>query len=299
MQKDPILKRFILLQFIIFSPLTLTNAMAENEPNAKQTVIMWHDGYYHALIRLAMQKTPSQGPVTIISVQNSAEFSRQNMSQKRMLNHLEAGEKLHIKAIGVTQERLDRFIPIRIPLLRGTLGIRVFLIHQDNQAAFSNINNYEDLSSNFIAGFGEQWSDINILRSNGLKVTGVVKPSLLPQMLSRKRFDFFPLEAQAAYSDEYLKYSNIQVEPNLAIYYNYPRYFFVSKKHKNLADRINRGLQIALIDGSFNRLFFEYNAPFLIESNLSNRTILKHLHNPDFPESEEEPDISWLYQDWQ
>lgn len=299
MQKDPILKRFILLQFIIFSPLTLTNAMAENEPNAKQTVIMWHDGYYHALIRLAMQKTPSQGPVTIISVQNSAEFSRQNMSQKRMLNHLEAGEKLHIKAIGVTQERLDRFIPIRIPLLRGTLGIRVFLIHQDNQAAFSNINNYEDLSSNFIAGFGEQWSDINILRSNGLKVTGVVKPSLLPQMLSRKRFDFFPLEAQAAYSDEYLKYSNIQVEPNLAIYYNYPRYFFVSKKHKALADRINRGLQIALIDGSFNRLFFEYNAPFLIESNLSNRTILKHLHNPNFPESEEEPDISWLYQDWQ
>lgn len=299
MQKDPILKRFILLQFIIFSPLTLTNAMAENEPNAKQTVIMWHDGYYHALIRLAMQKTPSQGPVTIISVQNSAEFSRQNMSQKRMLNHLEAGEKLHIKAIGVTQERLDRFIPIRIPLLRGTLGIRVFLIHQDNRAAFSNINNYEDLSSNFIAGFGEQWSDINILRSNGLKVTGVVKPSLLPQMLSRKRFDFFPLEAQAAYSDEYLKYSNIQVEPNLAIYYNYPRYFFVSKKHKALADRINRGLQIALIDGSFNRLFFEYNAPFLIESNLSNRTILKHLHNPNFPESEEEPDISWLYQDWQ
>ena len=299
MQKDPILKRFILLQFIIFSPLTLTNAMAENEPNAKQTVIMWHDGYYHALIRLAMQKTPSQGPVTIISVQNSPEFSRQNMSQKRMLNHLEAGEKLHIKAIGVTQERLDRFIPIRIPLLRGTLGIRVFLIHQDNQAAFSNINNYEDLSSNFIAGFGEQWSDINILRSNGLKVTGVVKPSLLPQMLSRKRFDFFPLEAQAAYSDEYLKYSNIQVEPNLAIYYNYPRYFFVSKKHKALADRINRGLQIALIDGSFNRLFFEYNAPFLIESNLSNRTILKHLHNPNFPESEEEPDISWLYQDWQ
>lgn len=299
MQKDPILKRFILLQFIIFSPLTLTNAMAENEPNAKQTVIMWHDGYYHALIRLAMQKTPSQGPVTIISVQNSAEFSRQNMSQKRMLNHLEAGEKLHIKAIGVTQERLDRFIPIRIPLLRGTLGIRVFLIHQDNQAEFSNINNYEDLSSNFIAGFGEQWSDINILRSNGLKVTGVVKPSLLPQMLSRKRFDFFPLEAQAAYSDEYLKYSNIQVEPNLAIYYNYPRYFFVSKKHKALADRINRGLQIALIDGSFNRLFFEYNAPFLIESNLSNRTILKHLHNPNFPESEEEPDISWLYQDWQ
>lgn len=301
MPQGPIKKGAFLLPLIISLTFIFQSELviSQNRDLNELKIIMWHDGYYHALIRLAMQKTPSEGSANIISLQYNTEFSRDKMTQKRMLSHLEKGEKLHIKAIGVTQERLNRFIPIRIPLLKGTLGIRVFLIHKDNQRAFSNIRSFADLQKNFVAGFGEQWSDISILRANGLNVSGVAKPSLLPQMLSRKRYDFFPLEAQAAYSDEYLNYTNIQVEPDLALYYVYPRYFFISKNQPELADRVNRGLQLALEDGSFDRLFFEYNAQFLIRSNLSNRKILKHLDNPNFPKSEKEPDISWLYSDWQ
>src|SRR5690606_10365438 len=46
------------------------------------------------------------------------------------------------------------------------------------------------------------------------------------------------------------------IEDRLMLHYHSPIYFFVNRKDKKLADRIHRGLQIAMADGSFDELFF-------------------------------------------
>jgi len=45
------------------------------------------------------------------------------------------------------------------------------------------------------------------------------------------------------------------IEQSLMLYYPAPIYFFVNSVDTELADRIARGLTIAINDGSFNELF--------------------------------------------
>jgi hypothetical protein len=49
------------------------------------------------------------------------------------------------------------------------------------------------------------------------------------------------------------------VESSLMLKYRAPIYFFVNAKNHSLADRIERGLRLAINDGSFDRHF--YNSP--------------------------------------
>ena len=46
------------------------------------------------------------------------------------------------------------------------------------------------------------------------------------------------------------------IEDSLMLHYPAPIYFFVNKKNTLLASRIERGLRIAMNDGSFDQLFF-------------------------------------------
>jgi hypothetical protein len=67
------------------------------------------------------------------------------------------------------------------------------------------------------------------------------------------------------------------IEESLLLNYPSPIYFFVNKNDKALADRIERGLTIAISDGSFDELFFSVEGfrKGWAELHSNNRKLLK------------------------
>jgi hypothetical protein len=74
----------------------------------------------------------------------------------------------------------------------------------------------------------------------------------------------------------------LAVEKQLLLYYPTAMYYFVKKGNTQLANQIEKGLTIAIADGSFDRLFYAFNQEFIEKSTLHARNIIT-LSNPHFP----------------
>ena len=74
------------------------------------------------------------------------------------------------------------------------------------------------------------------------------------------------------------------VEQGLLLYYPTAEYFFVSRQNTALAARLEKGLRLAIEDGSFDKLFREHpiNANAFGKANLLRRRIIR-LDNPLLP----------------
>ncbi|ABC27713.1 ABC-type amino acid transport/signal transduction systems, periplasmic component/domain [Hahella chejuensis KCTC 2396] len=217
-----------------------------------------------------------------------------NVTAARGLALLERGQ-LDVAFLPTTVDLERRFRAVKIPILRGILGYRVFLAHKHSLPALSLVKSLDDLRDRFVAGFGAQWSDIDILRGNRLKVEDSPQYGLLFDMLMEMRFDYFPRglnEAWKELEERQAQYPDLAVEPTLALYYPYPVYFFVGKGDETLARLIEKGLNAALEDGSFEQLFLTHHQSFLNRAQLPQRRVFL-LQNPTLPAGTEAPDTHW------
>ena len=233
-----------------------------------------HAQYYVHLLDLALEKTKGEGAFIISHTQKI-------MSQARSIVSLEQGVDINLMWTMTSKERESRLFPIRIPLIKGLLGYRVFLIRKSDQALFNNITTLDELNK-FKAGQGAGWPDTKILQSNGLKVITNTKFKLLFSMLERQRFDYFPRGISEAWSElEHNKDKGLMVEPTILLKYPAPMYFFVSRKNKALGERIEQGLLQAIHDGSFDDLFYSFPAHKAIfsQTNIEGRKQFE-LNNP-------------------
>jgi hypothetical protein len=232
------------------------------------------EAYAKGLLKLALSKVETeydwQEPVP-------------NTSEERIVNML-ADNQLDVVWYASTEGLEERFLPIRIPMYRGLLGYRVLMIQKGTQHKFNNIKTLEDLS-HFSLGQGRFWADTQVLESNGLKVVKVLKYEGLFYMLDGARFDAFPRGVHEPWS-EMQRYStlDLDVEQNILLSYINPFYFFVNKSNVGLAKDIERGLRIAIEDGSFNEYFL--NDPtvkdVITKANLKDRLLIR-LTNPGLP----------------
>lgn len=243
--------------------------------------------YRIKLLELVLQKTrTTDGEATAAAI-------GPDVTQTRGLEMLGSGQ-IDVATLGTTLEREARFLPIKVDILRGVLGYRIFLIDGRAQARFEQVHTLEDLRR-WKAGFGSQWADIAILQENRLPVNGVADAALLIPMLMGGRFDYFPRginEAWVELQANHRQYPRLTVEHSLALFYPYPVYFFVRKDNTRLADRIQRGLDAALKDGSFKALFQKYHKDLLRKTALGRRRIFT-LTNPDLPSDTPKIDTSW------
>jgi membrane-bound lytic murein transglycosylase MltF len=72
------------------------------------------------------------------------------------------------------------------------------------------------------------------------------------------------------------------IDPYIALYYPTAVYFFVRKNDQQLHDAIESGLQIAIKDGSFDRLFYQYFGDLITKAKLNKRQIFE-INNPFLP----------------
>ena len=182
-----------------------------------------------------------------------------------------------------TKEREKILTPIRIPLDKGLLGYRVFLINKRNKFKFDKITKLEMLRK-FKVGQGLGWGDIKVWESNGFKVERGSDYEGLFNMLRLERFDFFPrgiLGITEEYEDRKNTIAGLATEETILIYYPWPRYFFCSNSSegKKLAERVKVGLIKMMENGDYDRIFKKHFENKIKKLNLKKRKFFK-LDNP-------------------
>ena len=233
-----------------------------------------HD-YYTSLLRLALSKTESEYGKAKLT------FTKERLVQSRIMKELAGNGGIDVFWTVTSKEREATAIPVRVPLLNGIMGLRVPLVLKENLSNFTVPTQGKSLTE-MVAGQGHDWPDYEILHSNGFLVLGTSTYDLLVELLKKERIDYFPRALnEAVVEQKALKNKGIVIEPNYVLYYPSYIFFFVSKAKPELASRIEKGLKIAVEDGSFLKLFKSYvdTEHLNNELDLANRTMLR-LQNP-------------------
>lgn len=208
-----------------------------------------HIQYFYSLLELVLTKTvPTDGEFEIVMYPEVINYERYLQGVKTGI--------MDVIWTNTDNNREHELLPIHIPILKDLNSYRIFFIRKEDQPIFNNIKTLAELRQ-LRCGQGSTWPDTSILRNNDFQVITAIRQDSLLKMLASKRFDFYPRGLYEVWREESSNTDkNIVIEKNLMIYYDSPIYFFVNKNNKKLADRIERGLKIAISDGSFDQLFF-------------------------------------------
>lgn len=190
---------------------------------------------------------------------------------------------LNILARSTGQDLERSLLPIRIPLDKGLLGYRVFLIRREMQAKLDQVKTLDDLRR-FTIGQTAAWNDVPILQAAGFRIVYGISYEGLFGMLEGARFDLFSrsvAEAVLELEAHQAHYPDLVIERNLLLYYPLPRYLFVRRDAcgEQLASRLIDGFEAMLKDGSFDRLFNEYSEPIERAIHMKSRRLFR-IPNP-------------------
>jgi hypothetical protein len=234
--------------------------------------------YDYELLRQALEATvASHGPFELRQ-------SAASMNQARAADEIAAGSGLvNIFSRSTTMEHEQRFLPIRIPIDKGLISYRVFLIRSDMQSRFAMVNTIEDLRG-FSVGSFPTWADTRILREGGFKVVTGDSYEGLFRMLIARRFDFFSRSADEALREHEERREllpDMKVEDRLLLHFPTTRLLFVQRSEAGaqLASRIETGLNRMIRDGSFDSHFLKYKGPLIERAQLKSRRAF-HIDNP-------------------
>jgi hypothetical protein len=206
--------------------------------------------YFPKLLMLAFEKTKATDGAVEIQVYPGG------LSSARFIADLKNKNTVDVIWDGTNAQREQELLPIYISLLKNLNEYRLLLIRKDDQKKFNAIASLDDLRK-MKAGSGTDWPSTEILRSNGLPVLTVGNASLLFSMLQAKRFDYMSRNLSEIWGEaDAFEKNGLAIENTLILRGGVPFYFFVNKDNTKLAERIERGLKIAIADGSFDQLFF-------------------------------------------
>lgn len=159
------------------------------------------------------------------------------------------------------------------------MGWRIPLVTKKNVNLFANVKNVNDLRK-FVAGQGYHWTDTQILEASNIKVERSYEFEFLFRMLGVGRFDYFPRSVVEIWGEfDAHKQMDIAIDQHIVIHYPAAFYFFTKKDNKKLADIIQRGLEVAIKDGSFDQLFYAFHQKEILKANLDMRKVIE-LSNP-------------------
>lgn len=242
--------------------------------------------YFVRLLQLALDKTTdSHGPYQL---KEPASYLIDNRLRASLAN----GD-VDIAWFTSFPEAEERFLKVDYPLLGEINEYRLLLIREEDKAAFSKITRLEALRE-LTAGMGSQWADRAIFDANNLPYVTGPRYTILFRMLQAGRFDYFPRGLYQVKNelDHYPQRDFVIVE-NFMLHYPNSVSFFVNKNNKALAERIQRGLEEANEDGSFEALYNSFEQFRWAEQQLqdSSRQIF-YLTSPGAPATSLSPSNS-------
>jgi hypothetical protein len=205
------------------------------------------------------------------------------LPQSKALKRLMDNREVNVVWSMTDEQREEQLLPIRIPIYKGLIGWRIFIIRKDMDSRFKYIQNLEHLLKlNPIQG--SDWPDTKILQANGFDVMTGSEHDALFKMLANAQGDFFPRSVVEVWEE--IKTDNpsddFEIETKLGLRYPAAMYYFVNKNSVPLANLIRTGLEKAIQNGKFDELFFAEHQAYLDKSELDKRTFYQ-LQNTYLP----------------
>lgn len=272
-----LLKKAVIAAFALCSFVVVTMAEAATWTITYPRPIDDSDAraqYPIALLKLALDKT---------GVNYELRPSDRILLTGKAMRQLRENREVDVVWSMTDSQREKELTPIRIPIAKGLIGLRVFVINQNKKAKFDDVLSLTDMRK-LVPIQGEEWPDTKILQANGFNVFTVPEFREAYDMIKQGKGDFFPrsvMEVDAELEAEGRR-NNFYLEPSMALYYPTAMYYFVSGSNKTLANLIETGLNRAIEDGSFDALFESTYAPILESLGVNERKIFT-LENPLLP----------------
>lgn len=204
--------------------------------------------YQYRLLELALEKSGESFRLTKVPIDSD---------QSRISYMLRTNDQINVYWMGTSITLEKDLIPVRVPLFRGLLGHRVFIINKHNQDKFDRIKTLDDLGI-MLAIQGVGWSDVTILEDADLPTVATKYKHIFRIINAGTRVDYFPRGVNEAWVEveQYIGDNpNLAVESNILLVYPFALFFFVSPKHPEIAAAITKGLEAAYEDGSFMQFF--------------------------------------------
>lgn len=235
--------------------------------------------YYWQLLEAALQANQAQFGAYEVHAYDKA------MNFTRAVAELASGDegRVNIVARATNLDLESQLLPVPIPLDRGLLGYRVFLILADQQPKLDTVRSLDDLKR-FSIGQSTPWTDVKILDANGFKLVLANDYEGLFKMLGARRFDLFSRGVNEV-RDEWLSHRDaipdLAIERGIVLHYPMPRYFFVprTEQGERMAARLLDGLQRLARSGEFERRYQAYKRLVLDGVDLAGRRVYR-LPNP-------------------
>ncbi len=230
-----------------------------------------HD-FEHKMLDLLLSKTVKDyGPFKLVPTPR--------MNQTRAFDELKAGKSLDILAGVYTPERVRELRAIKYSFHKDLMGTRLLLIRKGREQEFAKIKTVEELKR-LVAIQGADFPDVSILKNNDFQlITGRDYEGLF-RMLSAGRGDYFPRGLVEIFAEQKSRPNHdLVIEKTIALKYFLPAYFYVNKNNKALAERLEKGWQIILADGSFEAAFQEQDGEAIRQADMKNRRIF-YLNSP-------------------
>lgn len=231
--------------------------------------------YYWEILEAALQSNRSKyGDYRITSYGMPMNF-------QRAVAEVEAGGKGRVnivsRATNLDLETRLRAIPI--PLDKGLLGYRMFLIMPETQGRLDKVQTLDELKQ-FTIGQASVWTDTKILGDNNFKLVLADNYEGLFQMLGIRRYDLFSrgvIEIHAEWQAHKAQIPGLSIEKSMVLAYPMPRYFFVprNKEGEKMAERIEDGLRRLARSGEFERRYKAYKKLVLADLELSGRKVFR------------------------
>jgi hypothetical protein len=226
-------------------PLALTAAAASELRIAKPRAL--DDPaylYFTGLLQKALQKAANgrELPQLVTTIE---------MAEDRMVRELRADRIIDILWLGGSKERANGLLMVQVPLERGLVGYRQFIIRKERVAEFDAIKTVADLA-NLKACQGAQWGDTEILRAAKFNLVTSVSYENLFKQLAAGRCDYFPRgfhQGKAEMAARSLVYPELVIYEPLILHYPFAAYFYVHPKNKLVAQWLQDGLEKMIDDG--------------------------------------------------
>lgn len=254
----------------LFLLSSYANALEINIPRP-ESALDSRSNYQIELLQLALNKA---------GVKASIKPAKELLSQPDVIKALNQDTgKITVAWFMTTQEREEAMLPIRIPIDKGLIGWRIAIVKAEQFDRFRNVHSVADLKK-LTAIQGRGWPDVEILRANGLRVLEVDHYEDIFLKASQLKNHYLP-RSLIEYRNELDDHRELGLieEPNMVILYPAASYFFLPKSQAALAEKIQHGLEIALSDGSFDRLFYAHHSKYIESAGLERRNIVE-LKNP-------------------
>ncbi len=234
------------------------------------------DEYPVALLKLALEET---------GVNFDVSPSSTSLTKSKALRQLASNREINVAWSMTGDQREDDLLPIRIPIYKGLIGWRVFLIKEESKRNFNQVRSLSDLLQ-MSPVQGHDWPDTKILQANDFEVVTALNYDRLFDMLNEGNADFFPRSVVEIWDevDMHDYEQPFAIEQSIGIKYPAAVYFFVNKKSTTLARLLKTGLESAVKSGKYDELFMSVHQPIIEKAKMNERQFFT-LDNPVLPKN--------------